>query len=489
MSLPAGWVYTKLGSICNVVSGGTPKTSETLYWQNGNVPWITPADLSNHTNVYIERGKRNISEMGLWNSSAKLLPKGTVLFSSRAPIGYVAIANNELSTSQGFKNFIPSPAIKPLYLYWYLHKAKNYIISLASGTTFPELSLAKAKEIIIPLAPLEEQEKIISIIQKYFEKFNNIRKHLNNINNIEDTLTQIFLQDSAGNFFRSNTIADFIEERNERVKDNWNHLRRIGVSSQHGIIDLETGNKHSFEKYKIVKPGDIVYNTMRVDIGSIAIYNDFQIAITSPDYVVFRTKKGWSAELLVHYLRTSMGKLEISQHTKGSVRSRLYFSSLKLCRIPLAPLQIQEQAEVAFQKFSSMKVHAKKILDHLSRLEESILEKAFQGELTTQTPEAESAVTLVTRSEKQLVSGNNIALLNKTKPRRKKNMESRRRTLVDIVKALGAVSPEQLYEEAKYSVEFDPESIERFYLDLQRDIENHNLTIVNGHVEAYKNEN
>lgn len=132
MSLPAGWVYTKLGSICNVVSGGTPKTSETLYWQNGNVPWITPADLSNHTNVYIERGKRNISEMGLWNSSAKLLPKGTVLFSSRAPIGYVAIANNELSTSQGFKNFIPSPAIKPLYLYWYLHKAKNYIISLAS---------------------------------------------------------------------------------------------------------------------------------------------------------------------------------------------------------------------------------------------------------------------------------------------------------------------------------------------------------------------
>ena len=68
-------------------------------------------------------------------------------------------------------------------------------------------------------------------------------------------------------------------------------------------------------------------------------------------------------------------------------------------------------------------------------------------------------------------------------------MESRRRTLVDIVKALGAVSPEQLYEEAKYSVEFDPESIERFYLDLQRDIENHNLTIVNGQVEAYKNEN
>lgn len=100
--LPEGWEWKKLGEIGEICSGGTPSTRNEKNI-DGDIPWITPADLSNFEGMYIEKGKRNISEKGLSSSSAKLLPKNSVIFSSRAPIGYVAIASNPLTTNQGFR--------------------------------------------------------------------------------------------------------------------------------------------------------------------------------------------------------------------------------------------------------------------------------------------------------------------------------------------------------------------------------------------------
>ena len=94
-NIPNGWVETTLGEVCDVQSGGTPSTKNQNYW-NGDISWITPKDLSNYTKVFIKKGERSITQIGLDNSSAKLLPKHTILFSSRAPIGYVVIAKNNL---------------------------------------------------------------------------------------------------------------------------------------------------------------------------------------------------------------------------------------------------------------------------------------------------------------------------------------------------------------------------------------------------------
>src|SRR5690606_35514368 len=115
-------------------------------YDGGTIPWITPADLSGYTEKYIERGRRNITEKGLNGSSARLMPEGTVLFSSRAPIGYVAIARNPVSTNQGFKSFVPHDGVDPEYLYYYLKRAKELALKLASGTTFPEISGKNAKK-------------------------------------------------------------------------------------------------------------------------------------------------------------------------------------------------------------------------------------------------------------------------------------------------------------------------------------------------------
>ena len=163
--LPDGWYWTTMGEIAEVLGGGTPRTTDPANFEGGDVPWITPADLSGYTEKYISHGARFITRRGLESSSAQLLPAGTVLFTSRAPIGYVAIARNPLGTNQGFKSFVLKDGVLPEYVYWWLKGSKQRAEALASGTTFLELSGANAKKLPIPVAPLDEQRRIVTELE------------------------------------------------------------------------------------------------------------------------------------------------------------------------------------------------------------------------------------------------------------------------------------------------------------------------------------
>ena len=129
----------KLSEVARIYSGGTPSTKISSYYENGNIAWITPKDLSGYRHKYISSGQRNITEEGYRKSAAILLPKGSVLFSSRAPIGYVAIAENELCTNQGFKSFVcDEKYITSDYLYYFLLCNKEKI----AGTRRAEIQLS-----------------------------------------------------------------------------------------------------------------------------------------------------------------------------------------------------------------------------------------------------------------------------------------------------------------------------------------------------------
>ena len=163
--LPENWIWTRLGEVGSIAAGGTPSTKEEDNF-NGEIPWVTPADLSNLNAKLISRGKRNLSEKGLNSSSAVLLPKGTILFSSRAPIGYVAIAANPISTNQGFKNMTLSQGLYNEYVFYYLKASKELAQSFGSGTTFLEVSASRFGQIPIPLPPLVEQRKIVEKVER-----------------------------------------------------------------------------------------------------------------------------------------------------------------------------------------------------------------------------------------------------------------------------------------------------------------------------------
>ncbi len=167
--IPSHWKWKKMADVATVVGGSTPATDHREYF-GGDIPWITPADLSKYTAKTISQGARNITQAGLDNSGARVLPAGTVLFSSRAPIGYVAIAANPVATNQGFKSFILGEEVRPDFVYYYLQRARQLARSLASGTTFLEISGKKAAQIPIPVPPPDEQQRIVAEIEKQFTR-------------------------------------------------------------------------------------------------------------------------------------------------------------------------------------------------------------------------------------------------------------------------------------------------------------------------------
>lgn len=178
-NLQTNWVLCRLKDVGEIVSGGTPSTQNISYWGEG-VAWITPADLSGYKDAYISYGKKSITSKGLFNSSARLIPKESVMFSSRAPIGYVAIAANELTTNQGFKSIIPYPGILSKYLFYYLIATKHIAEENASGTTFKELSGLKFAEHPLLLCPTNEQHRIVERLDEVFSELEKTREQLQN---------------------------------------------------------------------------------------------------------------------------------------------------------------------------------------------------------------------------------------------------------------------------------------------------------------------
>ena len=169
------WKKIQLKDVADIVGGGTPSTKNPSYW-NGEVAWLTPKDLSGYMERCISRGERNISREGLDNSSAILLPKGTVLLTSRAPIGYVAIANNPLSTNQGFKSLILKKGQHPLFYYYLLKANVEYIQNMGSGSTFKEVSGGVVKELTFLIPEYEEQKRIAEILGSLDDKIELLQK-------------------------------------------------------------------------------------------------------------------------------------------------------------------------------------------------------------------------------------------------------------------------------------------------------------------------
>ena len=174
--IPEKWKWVSLRDVGTIISGGTPKTSETSYWGN-DVSWITPADLGKLKEPTIYSGARSISFAGLKNSSARLIPEGSVVYSSRAPIGHIAIAGKELTTNQGCKSLYPNTTVlSSKWTYFTLIARTKDIQQRATGTTFKEISAKGFAATLIPLPPLEEQKRIVAKVEELFALIDAMKK-------------------------------------------------------------------------------------------------------------------------------------------------------------------------------------------------------------------------------------------------------------------------------------------------------------------------
>ena len=192
--IPEKWKWVVLKNVGSVISGGTPKTSEPSYWGD-DIAWVTPADLGKNNAKTISCGARSISFDGLSNSSAKKIPAGSVIYSSRAPIGHIAIANNEITTNQGCKSLAPNfELITTDWAYYSLIARTKDIQHRATGTTFKEISGTGFGATQIPLPPLEEQQRIVAKLEKAFYEIERAEQAYNELQELKDKLKSKILQ-------------------------------------------------------------------------------------------------------------------------------------------------------------------------------------------------------------------------------------------------------------------------------------------------------
>ncbi|PIW37415.1 MAG: restriction endonuclease [Candidatus Kerfeldbacteria bacterium CG15_BIG_FIL_POST_REV_8_21_14_020_45_12] len=169
--IPAGWKIGTVENLGTVVGGSTPSTKKTENFCESGIPWITPKDLSMQTGLkYISKGSRDITEKGLKDASLKIHPTGTVLLSSRAPVGYMAIARNDVTTNQGFKSVVPNKGYSKEFVYYAIKNALPAIIQYSSGSTFSEISGSVLKTVKLAIPPQAISSQYTELVQSLFKR-------------------------------------------------------------------------------------------------------------------------------------------------------------------------------------------------------------------------------------------------------------------------------------------------------------------------------
>lgn len=221
------WKEYKISEFADVIGGGTPSTKIEEYY-NGTIPWLTPRDMSTHSSKYISEGARSITSLGLKKSSARLVPKDTVLFTSRAPIGYIAIAKQEVSTNQGFKSLICNDKIAHNEYIYYLLKSKVFAIeSIASGSTFKEVSGSVLKNFILQLPSIPTQKRIAHILSTLDDKIELNRKMNQTLEEMAQALFKSWFVDFDPVHGKAKCTSD--KELEEAAKE-------LGISKE--VLDL-----------------------------------------------------------------------------------------------------------------------------------------------------------------------------------------------------------------------------------------------------------
>ncbi len=295
-----------------------------------------------------------------------------------------------------------SKELNPKYVFFFLLSkgGQDKVLNNFKGSAQGGINSEFMSNTLVPLAPLSEQHRIVAKLEAIMQKLESNKQRLAKVAQFE---YKIFLKNifDGPEFYTTIKLDDCCKEQTKSIGKDWANHRLIGVSKDKGVVDLRTGGKKTFERYKIVKPGWFLYNPMRVDIGSIAIWDGNEIALTSPDYVVFSIDESISPNILLKFLKSNYGLSEINNNTQGAVRSRLYFRNLAKINFPFSGEQNHKNAELLFKGFNKLSKRKNHIEKIISKLQQSIFEKAFRGELVPQDPNDEPASVLLERIKKE----------------------------------------------------------------------------------------
>lgn len=402
------WKEKTLGEIGEIIGGGTPSTKNSDFY-GGNIPWITPKDLSKYSERYIYTGDRLITETGLCNSSAKMMPKNSVLFSSRAPIGYIAIAGNDLCTNQGFKSIIVDQNISDsCFIYYLLKYRRDDIISIGSGTTFMEVSGTVFKNFKVKIPSLLEQKLISATLSCLDEKIEINNKMNKNLEEMSQAIYKSWFVDfepfQDGKFNdselgsipkdwtvvkisevtrESNTGGDAIQKTPMVDNDTGIKCVRVGdLTNQRGFDKwgFTNVNEENFKKYQLKENDIVVTRTATlglnqfIDEDLMAVYNNGLIRIKLNEKVI--------PLFFYHSINTDKYKEYIGRiEGDSSTRPNMKINYLLSYKLVYPPIEIQEKFVDIISEIRKQRSILYKQTNNLNNVRDTLLPKLMSGEI------------------------------------------------------------------------------------------------------------
>ena len=365
----------KLGQICEVVSGGTPKTNVEEYW-NGEFNWITPAEI-NDNDYIISDTKRKITQLAIEKKKLPLLPKGTVLLSSRAPIGKVAITGKEMYCNQGFKNLICSDEICNEYLYWYLKSKKEYLNSLGRGATFKEISKKIVENIEIKLPEIERQRKIVDKLKKV-DKIIQRRKNqsrlldvvvqarfvemfgdpiINNMSWPESTIGDgCFVTKLAGfeysKYIEYDDTGDVVMVKAQNVKN--------GTLNRKDLSFISNEVSDALPRSQLL-PGDVVMTYVGANIGDVALIDDKYKYHLAPNVAKIRVDAKIYNSVYFMYMLMFLNSY-IVKNSADTAKAALGMERIRKLKVFIPTYDLQNQFAAFVQQVNKSKFVIHKIL-------------------------------------------------------------------------------------------------------------------------------
>lgn len=372
----------KISDIGEVVGGGTPSTANSDFW-GGDIPWISPKDLTGYKSVYISHGESFLTKTGL-KSGTKLLPKGTVLFSSRAPIGYVAIASNPICTNQGFKSIICNKEIiNPLFLYYYIKGNLDYIKLFGTGATFPEISGAAMRKIKVQIPSLPTQQKIASILSAYDRLIENNTRRIR------------LLEQMAENLYKEWFVRfRFPEHENvemvnglpkgwkvKRYEEELNIRYGKGLSTEQlkeeGYPVFGSNGQIGFYDSYMYEDPQILISCRGASSGivNISLPKSF---ITSNSLICERTEK---TESLYEYLKYYFLNNNLVQYQTGSAQPQITINNIVKLKLLVPELKVQRSFSEKIRVIDMEIYNLQSQIQLLTRQRDLLLPRLMSGKL------------------------------------------------------------------------------------------------------------
>jgi type I restriction enzyme S subunit len=388
--------YLRIKDIGNVISGSTPKTGIERYW-NGNISWVTPKEMSQLNTQFLNETERKITYEGFKSCSTIIIPKGNVLFTSRAPIGLVAVNNIDVCTNQGFKSIILNQGISALYVYYYLKLNKKRLNDLGTGTTFKELSKSTFEKFEIPIPPLPTQLHIANLLSKAEQL---IAQRKESIRLLDEYVKSVFVEmfgDPVRNEkgWKKNRLEQLLEIRGRVGWKGYKKtdLRESGpyvLGATHlndlGEIDLSQPVYISREKFNesteiVIQKNDIIIVQRGNTIGKIGRVKDlFGEATINPCVLIMRPLIVDSAFLKQYFLNNNV-IAQLWKLNNASAQPMITQGDLKRFEIYCPPHSLQTQFAQIVEKTEALKTRFQKSMNELESLYGCLSQQAFRGEI------------------------------------------------------------------------------------------------------------